>query len=262
VSDIQIKKVTTKRDLGRFIRFPWKVYEGDPNWGDLDLSYEDFGYPPEGPPGEANYFLSNLIGAKREILGFDFQMSKRFTSGSFFIAQYSFKDAKGNSQSDGNADLQGDFIQLDPRNDWMWGRTPGTIPHKVKLFGTYRLPFGLDVGALFYWNSGLVFTESYDFYPGVYSIYYNWPLNEEETLLAKTGQENAPNYYQIDLKFNYTFRLGSTTSIQLFCDIYNLTNNQSVLEIGYARNDPIWDWQEISEILMPQRIFVGARIRF
>jgi len=32
VSDIQIKKVTTKRDLRRFIRFPWKVYEGDPNW--------------------------------------------------------------------------------------------------------------------------------------------------------------------------------------------------------------------------------------
>ncbi len=252
------RKIIEDYDLFTYVH----NYEDDPTWGHLDLSYEDFGYPPEGPPGEANYFLSNLIGAKRDILGFDFQVSKRWSGGSFAVAQYSFKQAKGNSQSDGNADLQGDFIGLDPRNDWMWGRTPGTIPHKVKLFGTYRFPFGLDIGALFYWNSGMVFTESYDFYPGVYSIYYNWPLNEEETLFAKTGQETAPGYYQIDLKFNYTLRLGSRTSLQLFCDIYNLTNQQQAIDVQYARNDQDWDYKDVNEILMPMRFYVGARFRF
>ena len=237
-------------------------YEGDPTWGHLDLSFEDFGYGPEGPTGPANYFLSNLIGAKRDIYGLDFEVSKRWSSGSFAVAQYSFKYAKGNSQSDGNADLQGDFITLDPRNPWMMGPTPGTIPHKIKLFGTYRTPFGLDVGALFYWVSGIVFTESYDFLPGRYSIYYNWPLNEEETDFVQTGQEMAPGYYQIDLKLNYTFRLMQTASLQLFCDIYNLTNNQGVLDIQYARNDKSWDYKQALEILMPMRFYVGARIRF
>ncbi|MEN6310599.1 MAG: hypothetical protein ABFD80_03580 [Acidobacteriota bacterium] len=29
---IEIRKVQTKRDLKNFIRFPWRVYRGDPYW--------------------------------------------------------------------------------------------------------------------------------------------------------------------------------------------------------------------------------------
>jgi len=32
VSDVRIDTVTSRSDLKRFIRFPWKVYSGDPNW--------------------------------------------------------------------------------------------------------------------------------------------------------------------------------------------------------------------------------------
>ena len=238
-------------------------YEGDPIWGHLDLSFEDFGYGPEGPTGPANYFLSNLIGAKRNIYGLDFELSKRFQDGSFIVGQYSFKHSEGNSQSDGNADLQGDFIHLDPRNDWMYGPTPGTIPHKIKIFGTYRTPFGLDVGALFYWNNGMIFTESYDFLPGRYSIYYNWPTGTDlNPDYAKTGQEITNGYYQLDLKFNYTLRLMEPAILQVFFDIYNVTNNQASIDIQYARNDKDWDYKETCEILMPMRFYVGARIRF
>jgi len=236
-------------------------YEGHPDWGDLDLSYEDFGYPASGSPAGANYFLSNLIGAKRDYYGLDFEVSKRFIGGSFIVGQYSFKHALSNSQSDGNADLQGDFIELDPRNEWMWGPTPGTIPHKVKIFGTYRTPFGLDIGALFYWNNGMIFTESYDFFPGRYSIYYNWPL-EDEVGMVKTGQEKTPSYYQIDLKFNYGIRLYGSALIDFFLDIYNVTNNQAPIDLQYARNDQAWDYKEVTELLMPLRFYVGARLRF
>ncbi len=238
-------------------------YQGDPVWGHLDLTFEDFGYPSTGPTGPANYFLSNLIGAKRDIYGFDFEVSKRFEGGSFIVGQYSFKHAKGNSQSDGNADLQGDFIELDPRNDWMWGPTPGTIPHKIKIFGTYRTPFGLDIGALFYWNNGLIYTESYDFLPGRYSIYYNWPTGTDDNPdYVQTGQERAPGYYQVDLKFNYSIKLLETATLQFFVDVYNITNSQRAIDVQYARNDKNWNYQETTEILMPMRFYVGARIRF
>ncbi len=230
------------------------------DYSHLALTYEDFGYPPEGPPPNINYFLSNLWGAKRDIYGLDFEVSKRFESGSFVVAQYSYKYALGNSQSDANADLQGDFIFLDPRNDWMWGPTPGTIPHKIKVFGTYRTPFGLDIGALFYWNSGMRYTESYDFYPDRYDIYYNWPL--DDGTYVKTGQEKTQNYYQLDLKFNYGIRLYDTAVLDLFLDVYNVTNNQAGIDLQYAHNEPKWDYQEITEILMPLRLYVGARIRF
>jgi hypothetical protein len=236
-------------------------YAGDPVYGQYMLTYQDFGYGPEGP-GEANYFLSNLIGAKRDLYGLDFEVSKRFGNGSVLVAQYSYKNARGNSQSDGNADLQGDFVEIDPRTPWMYGPTPGNMVHKIKLYGTYRTPFGLDIGALFYWNSGLVFTESYDFLPGSYSIYHNWPLNAEWTNFSVTGQETGPAYYQLDLKFNYAFKLMGSSQLQLFLDVYNVTNNQASIDVQYARNDPTWQYKETTEILLPMRFYLGARIRF
>ena len=237
------------------------TYADSPVYSRYLLTFADFGYPPEGP-GEANYFLSNLIGAKRDLYGFDFEVSKRFGNGSVLVAQYSYKNAKGNSQSDGNADLQGDFIEIDPRCPWMYGPTPGNIAHKIKIYGTYRTSFGLDVGALFYWNSGLIFTESYDFLPGSYSIYHNWPLNDDWTDFTVTGQEVAPSYYQLDLKFNYALKLMGSSQLQLFLDVYNVTNNQASIDIQYARNDPSWGYKATTEILLPMRFFIGARIRF
>lgn len=32
MNTIRIEKVTTKKDLKRFIKFPWNIYKGDPNW--------------------------------------------------------------------------------------------------------------------------------------------------------------------------------------------------------------------------------------
>jgi len=32
MSSIQIQSVTTRRDLRAFVKFPWQVYKGDPNW--------------------------------------------------------------------------------------------------------------------------------------------------------------------------------------------------------------------------------------
>lgn len=235
-------------------------YPNDPTWSHLALTYEDFGYPPEGPPGGANYFLSNLIGAKRDAYGLDFEISKRFKNGSNLVAQYSYRFAEGNSQSDGNADLQGDFITLDPRNSWMMGPTPGNIPHKFKLFGTFRTKFGLDIGALVYWCSGWHYTESYVFLPGRYDIFYNWP-NDDGTYV-QTGQQQTPAYYQIDLKFNYKLKLTDKMFLDLFLDVYNVTNNQSAIDVAYGRNDPVYDYQEVTEILLPMRFYLGARLRF
>ncbi len=255
-----------RNDLNIVEDYDFSVYLGGyadhPLYGQYMLTYEDFGYPSTGAPGYANYFLSNLIGAKRNVYGFDFEASKRFGNGSMLVAQYSYKNAKGNSQSDGNADLQGDFIEIDPRLPWMYGPTPGSIAHKIKLFGTYRTPFGLDIGALFYWNSGLIFTEAYDFLPGSYNIFHNWPLNDDWTDFTKTGQETAPSYYQLDLKFNYALKLAGRSQLQLFLDVYNVTNNQAAIDVAYCRNDPGWDYKDATELLLPMRIFVGARIRF
>lgn len=231
---------------------------GDPTWGHLALTWEDFGYPASGPPVGANFFISNLIGAKRNIYGLDFEIYKRFMSGSYFAAQYSFKDARGNSTSDQEMLYFGDIISLDPRNDWMWGRLPGTIPHKIKLFGTYRTPFGLNIGGMFYWNSGFIYTESYL----RKDCYINWPLNPQETELAKSGEQNGPGWYQVDLKLNYIYKFTQNINVELFLDIYNFTNNQTGYNVEYARNSSQWAYQQVNRVLNPRRIYLGARFRF
>jgi hypothetical protein len=234
-------------------------YPGHPVWGKYALTWEDFGYGPEGP-ATATFFITNLIGGKRDFYGFDFELSKRFENGSYIVGQYSFKHQVGNTMSDGSGAHQGDLIEYDPRTPWMWGPLPGSIPHMVKIFGSYRTPFGLDIGALFFWNGGMIYTESFDYLH--YECYMNWPLNNEWTDFVQLGQEKTPAYYQLDLKINYGLRLMDAATLHLFLDIYNITNNQAAFDVQYARNDPAWDYQETTEILLPMRFYVGARIRF
>jgi hypothetical protein len=231
---------------------------GDPLWGNLALKWQDFGFPASGPPEGANYFYGDLIGAKRNMFGIDFELRKNFSKGSFIVAQYSYKDARGNSTSDKEALMQGDIPQLDPRNSWMYGPLPGTIPHMIKLYGTYRTPIGLNVGAIFYWQAGYVFTEAYL----QYDDYINYPLNTDWTAMAKSGQKRGPAWYDVDLKFNYVLRLYKQADLELFLDIYNLTNNQNGYWVNPAHNNPLWNYDAVTNVLNPRRLYLGARFRF
>jgi hypothetical protein len=232
---------------------------GDPIWGDLALSWDDFGYPASGPPEGANFFLANLPGAKRNFFGLDFEFSKHFANGSMAVLQYSFKDSRGNTTSDKDALYQGDMVELDPRNPWMWGRMPGVIPHRIKIYGNYRTPFGVHIGAVFNWNSGYIFTESYR----RSDCYINWPLNDEWTEFAQTGAQIGPSWYQLDLKLRYIFKFARRrpTNLELFLDVYNLTDNQNGWTVGPAHNTS-WPYGEVNRVLNPRRLYLGTRFRF
>ncbi len=78
----------------------------------------------------------------------------------------------------------------------------------------------------------------------------------------RTGQESTPSYYQIDLKFNYALQLSDKIGLDFFLDVYNVTNNQAPFDLQYGHNDPSWALGETTEILLPTRFYLGARIRF
>jgi GNAT superfamily N-acetyltransferase len=62
MAEIEIRKVQTKKDLKNFIRFPWRVYENDPNWvPPLLMEMKDKLNRKKHPffeHGEADYFLA------------------------------------------------------------------------------------------------------------------------------------------------------------------------------------------------------------
>jgi hypothetical protein len=227
--------------------------------GDLALTPATFGYPPSGP-GSVNYFLANLVSGKREARGIDLAIDRHLAGPWQASFQYSWKDAEGNSNSDGAADLQGDFLVLDPRQPWMWGDLPGTIEHQVKAFGSYRLPFGLEVGGLVYWNSGAVFTEADIVRPTTHTIYYNH--RREDGTYVGTGEQRHSGYATLDLRLRYFRQLAADWGLDLFLDVFNALDNQDPLRITEAHNNPDFSYREPRLLLEPRRYQVGVRVSF
>jgi len=228
---------------------------------EFELVPGDHGYPPTGIDGPVNFYLANAIGAERETNGLDLALERRFSGNWTTSIQYSWRDATGNLTSDANADLVGDAIEYDPRQTYMQGDLQGSIDHQFKVYGMYRLPFNLEVGALAYWNSGAHYTESEIFLPGTYNIYLPQPLANGS--FAKRGTETHPSYYNVDAKLRYLMQV-SRVGVDFFLDIYNLTNNQDAIFVTQARNDPDsnFTYQSDRTLLSPRRYQAGVRLRF
>lgn len=239
------------------------VYIGNPDADalGLGLDYGDFGYGPEGP-GLVNFFLANLIGAKRDTTGIDLSLEKRFSGNWTGSLQYSYKKAEGNTSSDGNADLQGDLLEVDPRNAWMNGRLPGTIPHQVKAYGMYRTPWNLEIGGLFYYSAGAYYTEG----DRNFGIVMNHDLtgsDHTDYAYTKMGAEQHPSWYTFDAKLRYQLGLPRGLGIDLFLDVYNVFDNQDAVYYEIVHNDPTFtEYGEVRAVLEPRRFQVGARLTF
>jgi hypothetical protein len=234
---------------------------------EFELVPGDFGYPPTGIEGPTNFFLANAIGAERETTGIDLALERRFSGNWTTNIQYSWRDATGNLTSDGNADLVGDAIEYDPRQPYMNGTLQGTIQHQIKVYGNYRLPFNLEVGALAYWNSGAAYTKSEIFLPGQYDIYL--PAPKADGTFEKRGTETHPSYMTVDAKLRYLMPVRNF-NVDLFLDIYNLTNNQDAIYVTQAVNDTLvnqqgqqlFPYQSDRTLLAPRRYQAGVRLRF
>jgi hypothetical protein len=149
----------------------------------------------------------------------------------------------------------------------MYGKLQGSIDHQVKVYGMYRLPFNLEVGGLAYWNSGAHYTKSEIFLPGQYDIYL--PAPKADGTFEKRGTETHPSYTTVDAKLRYLLPVRQF-NVDLFLDIYNLTNNQDAIYVTQAVNDTsvdsaghqLFPYQSDRTLLAPRRYQAGVRLRF
>lgn len=240
---------------------------GDPNAPDsLFLGYDYFGYSEN--PG-SNFVLGTLAGGKRNFQGLEFVFRKRFANNWQVLSSYNWNDGKGNSNSDGNADFQGDVLFLDPRAPNQYGTQPGLVKNIVKGAGSYTFPFGLQLGATATWNSGTVASRT--FLASGRNLPSQVPLSQayvfggiREQWLApdSVGSLENPSWGQIDLRAQYVKQVG-TVAGELFVDLFNVLNNQDSVrnqdlvagQGGTAFGQPL-QW------VQPRRAFLGARLRF
>jgi len=233
----------------------------------LPLSY--FGFTADSQP-DANYFIATLAGGKREYQGVEVTWRKRRSADSnwFGLASYSYNDATGNTNSDGNADLQGDFLYLDPRAPNVQGDQPGNIEHLLKLAGSYRWENGIEVGATYTWNSGTIYSETFEQYSRHTPIRVGTEYEDNGTttrwLAPNTvGSKTSPSFGTLNARAKYVMEFGGNYTAEFFLDIFNVFDDQAVRrQQDLAGGDGVYDFGIANAWVLPRRFYLGARMSF
>lgn len=227
------------------------------------LPYSYFGY--DSAPN-SNYVIGTLPGGERNYTGFELVLTKYRTDNWFGQASYTYNDADGNTNSDSNADYQGDLIFLDPRAPNASGPQPGNIEHQFKAYAGYEFDFGLEVAAVFNWNSGYLYTPAQPvggrYFAPTAAPYEFGGVTDSYYLPGMIGSETAPSYYTFDAKATYTLDMpfGKT---EFFLDVFNILDQQSAtgVEARLAGNG-IQAYQAANAWVAPRRAFLGIRYSF
>lgn len=227
----------------------------------LPLSY--FGY--DSAPN-SNYVIATLAGGKRDYQGLEITLQKIKTDHWQGLVSYTYNDAEGNSNSDSNADFQGDWLALDPRGPNNYGTQPGNIEHQLKAWGSYSFDFGLELAGVFNWNSGLKYSRTFAAYgrhlPLMDDPYEYGGVTDSWVSAGAIGGETGPAYYTLDVRAKYTYDL-PRGELEFFLDVFNILDNQAATtEQDLFGGDGVYAFGEANDWVEPRRMYLGARYSF
>jgi hypothetical protein len=244
--------------------------EGTPAGGySLPLSY--FGFTETDRP-EANFIIGTLKGGKREYQGVEVSWRKRRSADSrwFGLASYVYNDAQGNTNSDSNADFQGDLLRLDPRAPGMFGDQPGNVEHLVKLAGSYRWDNGLEVGGTYQWNSGTLYSETllqsrrhFPITVDAADAYDSRGVVDQWTKKGTVGSHTGPSFGTLNARAKYVVEFGESYSAEFFLDIFNVLDDQATRRVqDLSGGGDGFEFGQANDWVLPRRFYLGARMAF
>ncbi|WP_193161745.1 TonB-dependent receptor [Microbulbifer hainanensis] len=228
----------------------------------LPLSYFGLSEMPN-----SNYTLATLKGGKREYQGLEFTFRKRRSDNWQMLASYTYNLAKGNSNSDGNADFQGDVVWLDPRAPGMWGDQPGNIEHLFKVAGSYFFSNGIELGLVYNWNSGLRYSDTWSVAGRHLPIRVDDPYEDGGVTTrwvdgSSVGDKVASSYGTLDARVKYSYQLAGYEA-EFFLDIFNVFDDQAGMrEQDLLAGDGTYAFGEPVEWVEPRRFYLGTRVSF
>lgn len=258
--DLSLYAVDTE---GTTDAYPGPIDHPDSLW--LGLDY--FGYSQN--PG-SNFVIATLAGGKRDYQGIELVFRKRYSNNWQALASYTWNDAEGNTNSDSNADFQGDVLYLDPRAPGQYAKQPGNIPHLFKVAASYTLPMGIEFGGTYRWNSGTIASRTElrsgrnlpIRLPLAQTFEFAGITSERWIEPGSVGTLQNPSWGQLDLRAQYRHEV-SRANLEVFLDVFNVLNDQ-----GSIRNQDLVAgtgsirFGEGIRFLGPRRLFLGARISF
>ena len=256
-------------DLALYARRPdgSTSYPGPVEHADsLFLGLDYFGY--DAFP-ESNFVIATLAGGARDYQGVELTFRQRLRRNWQALAAYTYGHAAGNTNSDSNADFQGDVIWLDPRAPHQWGDQPGSIAHLFKMSSSYFWDNGFQIGGNWRWNSGTLASRTFRAFgrnlplrvePG--EAFEFAGVNRRWLSPLAVGALRNPSYGIVDIRLMYNYRFAGYR-VELFADIFNVFDNQDAIrnqdlqagEGGVAFGHGI-------RFTPPRRMFLGARLSF
>lgn len=243
--------------------YPGPIDHPDSLW----LGLEYFGYSQN--PG-SNFVIATLEGGKRDYQGLEMVFRKRYSDNWQAIASYTYNSFEGNTNSDSNADFQGDVLYLDPRAPGQYAKQPGNIPHIFKMAGSYSFPMGVELGANYRWNSGTIASRTElrssrnlpIRVPSGQEFEFAGITTERWITPGSVGTLQNPGWGQLDLRAQYRFRLNPAT-IEAFVDMFNVFDNQeSIRNQDLVAGTGGIAFGEGIRFNGPRRFFLGARVSF
>jgi len=124
-----------------------------------------------------------------------------------------------------------------------------------KFSGLYQLPWGINITGVFQAREGYVIP----YYEQVYrSGGLGWTNMYEPG--KKFGDDRLPSFWMLNLGLEKSFKVADTTTVTLFVDGYNITNNTTTLKVNARLGTSATD--EILRILNPGIFQFGIRVNF
>lgn len=125
-----------------------------------------------------------------------------------------------------------------------YGRTHG--PHRVKMFGSYTMPWRTVVGMNASWYSGNVYTATK---PGVYGAVF----------IEERGSSEVGANWEADLYLEQPFAVGPV-GMAVYANVFNAFDNQQVT--GRAANSALATFRDPTSWQSPRRFELGFKIDF
>ena len=164
------------------------------------------------------------------------QVDKRFSNHFSARVWYTLADSRGNTTGDGTPQANLQFLD-DLNLDDYEGPTNFDRRHNLVISGTSLIPKtgGLTVAWIARYLSGLAFTvqdtntdadRNAILFDPLPAGSYSGTGTNAITVDNEGGRNGArgPDFFELDLRLGYRFRLGGSRSLDVFGEIFNVTN--------------------------------------
>jgi hypothetical protein len=196
--------------------------------------------------------------AEREYTGFEFILDKRFSKGYAVNFSYVYSKTEGLISTEFNA-THGltTFFNNPNAHVNAIGRLPGERRHQVKIVGTVKAPWGINLSTNMQFYSGRRYTRT------VRSADIGLRLRQgAEINFAETrGSRGLPSRAILDFKLEKVFSLGPVR-LSIFGDVFNALNQGKATEVWARSSGGGFDFEEMTAICAPRIFRLGAKIDF